>query len=153
MNRLDNKITHHVFEPVFAKLLADRVSCLAITGAAIAQAILVLFDKPGWICPTREYLGCPCPGCGLTRAMTAMLAGDIETMLVLHALAPFFAIGLLIIALASVLSNTNRQKLVDLVAQIEMQTGSVTIFLLTLVFYWLIRLIFFNQTYINLIFN
>ena len=64
----------------------------AILWAAIPLAVLVslvVFDLP--ICPTRIFLGIPCPGCGLTRATEAMVMGDFGTMLRMHPLAPIIA--------------------------------------------------------------
>ena len=40
------------------------------------------------ICPFRLVFGFSCPGCGLTRASTAMLNGDWAQMWTFHPLAP-----------------------------------------------------------------
>ncbi len=47
---------------------------------------LVLSDIP--VCPTKNFFGIPCPGCGLTRATEALVVGDLLTMLRMHPLAP-----------------------------------------------------------------
>jgi hypothetical protein len=63
------------------KLIVALVPLMLI-GAAIG------FDIP--ICPTRNLLGIPCPGCGLTRATEAAAHGDVMGMLRFHPLAPIF---------------------------------------------------------------
>ena len=35
-------------------------------------------------CPVRRLTGIPCPGCGMTRAVLALLEGDIAGALQLH---------------------------------------------------------------------
>lgn len=56
------------------------ISPLAVIG------LLILLEVP--LCPSRNVLGLPCPGCGLTRATEAMVVGDFAAMLRLHPLAP-----------------------------------------------------------------
>lgn len=43
------------------------------------------------LCPTRQLFGVPCPGCGLTRATTAMVMFDFANVLRLHPMAPLLA--------------------------------------------------------------
>ena len=40
------------------------------------------------LCPTRLFMGVPCPGCGLTRATLALLQLDFAAMWRFHPLAP-----------------------------------------------------------------
>jgi hypothetical protein len=42
-------------------------------------------------CVFRRMTGIPCPGCGLTRALYAMVRGEWKELFVLHPLAPFLA--------------------------------------------------------------
>lgn len=58
-------------------------------------AVLVLFP-PGQYsfypqCPIHRYLGIQCPGCGTTRALAALLRGDIVEALRLNALTTLLA--------------------------------------------------------------
>lgn len=48
--------------------------------------VLIALEVP--LCPTRNLLGVPCPGCGLTRATEALVVGDFGSMLRFHPLAP-----------------------------------------------------------------
>lgn len=48
--------------------------------------VLIALEVP--LCPMKNFLGVPCPGCGLTRATEAMLTGDLASMVLFHPLAP-----------------------------------------------------------------
>jgi hypothetical protein len=50
-------------------------------------------DEPGFrICIFRTLLDLPCPGCGLTRAMSHLARGALGNALDLNPLAPLFAL-------------------------------------------------------------
>jgi hypothetical protein len=49
----------------------------------VATAILLIYfppDKYGFypVCPIHEWLGLRCPGCGITRALAALLTGNLR---------------------------------------------------------------------------
>lgn len=43
-------------------------------------------------CPSRRFLGLPCPGCGLTRAFAHLAKGEWSAAIADHPLAPIFAV-------------------------------------------------------------
>lgn len=63
----------------------------------LPMAALVTFYNIGWIHPTkwlppclfRFVTGLPCPGCGGTRAFTAVLRGDLIHAFFYHPVVPF----------------------------------------------------------------
>ena len=140
-----------LFNPILAPLLESRPTSLAIVGAAFLHTGLATLGLPGWPCPVRHGLGIPCPGCGLSRAITALLQGDWETSLALHAFAPFFLLTLVIMTGVILLPSPQRTWLIDQIKTIEHCTGITAILLLGLVFYWLTRLLFFREAFFNLI--
>jgi hypothetical protein len=137
--------------PVLAPILKERVLTWVITGAATLQAGLVMAHLPGWPCVVRLCLGIPCPGCGLSRAIAALLHGDWQGSLIYHAFAPFFILALALIALAAFLPASPRNWLINRIEIIERHTGLTAILLLGLVFYWLARLVILREAFINLI--
>ncbi len=126
--------------PILASVMCSRPAALAITGAAAAQSILLAAGLPGWPCPFRHVLGIPCPGCGLSRALVALLHGDWHTTLATHAFAPILLAALLLIGCAALLPAQPRQALIAYTAAIERRTGLTALLLIGLVFYWAARL-------------
>ncbi len=67
-------------------------------GGAGAAGLVVLAlwsppDDPALsLCLTRRALGLPCPGCGLTRALSQLLQGHLARAIALHPLAPLVAL-------------------------------------------------------------
>ncbi|HXV42256.1 MAG TPA: DUF2752 domain-containing protein [Anaerolineae bacterium] len=122
-----------------------------ITATAAVQAGLVSFGLPGWPCPFLHVVGLPCPGCGLSRAMVALLQGNWRTSLDLHAFAPIFALALVLVIGATILPQKQRIWLVSQLEIVERRTGITAILLIGLVFYWLVRLLIFPDAFINLV--
>lgn len=62
------------------------------TGTGIGLlAVVLLTDPTGTgpgLCPVALFTGHACPGCGLTRATSALLRGDVDGMWTLHPMAP-----------------------------------------------------------------
>jgi hypothetical protein len=140
-----------IFNPILAPMLAHRQTSAIIFGAAVLHAGLVMTGLPSWTCPFRELFGLPCPGCGLSRAITALLHGDWQTFITFHLFAPFFLIALALMAWITFLPRAQRQWLTSHVEVIEHRSGIVAIMLIGLVVYWLARLIILRQAFINLI--
>src|SRR5262249_15461535 len=90
-----------LFRPMLSTILRDRRLGSIICGAVLLQLILSLFGIPGWTCPFFHTFGIPCPGCGLTRATLFLFRGDWKQALIMHAYAPIFLFGLVIIILVS----------------------------------------------------
>jgi hypothetical protein len=144
-------LSDQLFSPIMASVMRRRVEALAISGAAAIQATLVMSGLPGWPCPVRHALGIPCPGCGLTRATAALLHGDWQTSLKLHAFAPLFVLALALILVAGLLPEGPRRRLVSCIETFEHRTGITAVLLACLMFYWLIRLLLFPEAAARLI--
>lgn len=138
-------------EPVLGSLLKNRATCLAITAAAILQLSLVFTGLPGWQSPIHALLGLPDPGCGLSRAIVALLRGDWRTSLIFHAFAPLFVIALTLIALAAVLPSVMRDKVAMWIESLERRTGLTAFLLIGLVVYWLARLLMMREAFLLLV--
>ncbi len=131
-----------LFSPTLALLLARRRVAVIVSGAALVQAGLVWAGLPGWPCPVAHTLGVPCPGCGLTRATVALLKGDWQSALALHAYAPVLLLALCLFACASLLPARPHHALVNIVAAVERRTGLTAVLAVGLVAYWLARLLY-----------
>ncbi len=136
---------------LYASLLDDRPMGLAIVSAGVLHTGLVMLGFPSWSCPIREFLGLPCPGCGISRSIAALLYGDWETSLETHAFGPFFLLAVGLIGIVNLLPSLQRYQFVHLVKIFEQKTGFTAVFLIILVLYWLSRIIFFRDSYYGLV--
>jgi len=111
----------------------------------------VILGLPAWQSPIHTIFGIPDPGCGLSRALVALLRADWRNALTLHAFAPLFAATLGLIAIAAILPKSLRDKMASSVGTLERNTGLTTILLAALLIYWLARLVFFRDAFLRLI--
>jgi hypothetical protein len=139
--------------PLFANLLEQRRMSLAILGAVGLQAGLTMAGLPGWPCLFRHSLGLPCPGCGLSRAMAALLQGEWDTALNYHAFAPLILMVIVLVAAATLLPDRPRRRFIESIARLECRSGLGALIIAGMLIYWLGRLFFFSDTYLPLIMN
>ena len=132
-------------------MLAHRQTSAVIFGAAVLHAGLTMAGLPSWSCPFLDLFGIPCPGCGLSRAITALVRGDWQTSFTFHLFAPFFLLALTLMAWATFSPDAQRQWLAAHVEIIERRSGIVGILLVGLVVYWLARLFILREAFFNLI--
>ncbi len=78
---------------------------LVLIGALLFAVLYVIFWKMtgiGFVCPIQKLFGLDCPGCGITRALWALLRLDFRGMLSANLLSPLIIgyIGYSILAAA-----------------------------------------------------
>ena len=79
-----NPVRPHILDPVITALRRDR---LIIAAPFIGVALLALFtpsDDGPTFCPFALCTGTACPGCGMTRAASHLVRGDIGTAITYH---------------------------------------------------------------------
>jgi hypothetical protein len=133
------------FPTVLSALWREKGLAWAVFAAALAQGGLALAGLPGWLCPMKAATGVPCPGCGLTRAIAALLRGDLLASLRAHAYAPLIVLALLLTGLTLLLPKSSRLAFISRVESFERRTGVTAIALVCLLVYWLARLLFFPE--------
>lgn len=129
-------------DTALASLLRDRRVSLGVTAVAAAQVACVAAGIGGWPCPLKGALGIPCPGCGLTRAVIALLRGDFAASFRLHAFAPLLLVGVAVFAVAGVLPAPQREAFAGLIARAAHRTRAAYVVLSVLLLYWSARLLF-----------
>src|SRR6185295_18653888 len=107
-------------------------------GAAALDLALIACGLPAFPCPTRT-LGFTCPGCGLGRACVALLRGDFQEMLRLHAFAPLAVVGLALAALVAVLPTSRVARISDAVSRVVPTKRLSVAVGAALVIYWIVR--------------
>ena len=140
-----------VFRPLLTPLLATRKAAGALAILAPAQIAATSCHLPGWPCPLFHATGIPCPGCGLSRASAALLHGDIDHSLRMHAFALPVLLGVVLVLVTAVLPAVPRAKLLAVSERIERRTGLMALLLIALLVYWLARLVYAPQAFIALI--
>ena len=148
MCQMEHPLTEHSaelpesehFKPVLASLLMNRTETALIFGAGVVHAGLVIAGLPAWECPIRAVTGVPCPGCGLSRAISALVHGDYRTAMSLHIFAPLFLLAFALMGIVLVLPELPRKRVIDMVRVVEQQTGIVVLLLIGLMVYWGLRL-------------
>jgi hypothetical protein len=128
--------------PGLGPLLRDRgIASLfaAAGGVQLAAGMLGLKTFP---CPMLHGTGLPCPGCCATRACVALLRGQWHRTFVLHAMAPFFLVGIGLFTMAAVLPRKSAGVLIDCLEHVEARTSAVKLLLVLLILYWIGRLVY-----------
>lgn len=131
--------------PILAPLLQNRSLCRAIAGVAAAHVTLVYFGLPSWPCPIRHGLGFPCAGCGLTRAIKALIAGHWQQAFAIHAFAPLAIAAMGLMTYVSIAPASHRRWMVQRCQQIEQKSGLSVFLAIFFMVYWLIRLLVFRE--------
>ena len=117
----------------------DGIRWAKLFGAAlplVGLALLSAFDVS--ICPAKNLLGVPCPGCGLTRATEAMVRGEFAAMLRFHPLAPLLAPTLIYAIGRTLYVSATGKHPRDLLARLP--SSFWTVALVVLVGFWLARM-------------
>ena len=71
---------------------------------------VLLLASPVGVCPYRICLGVACPGCGMSRALVALLGGDVAGSLSLHPLAPLVAVQVVAAGLVLLWRRSGRRR-------------------------------------------
>jgi len=129
------------YKPFFAPLLQKRRIALILLCAATLQTVLISTGLRGWQCPIHSTLGIPCPGCGLSTAMTLLIKGDWQGAIHTHAFAPVFLFAFVLMGIVSILPENLHRKAVLQIAAIEKRTAFAAYILFGIIAYWIFRLL------------
>ncbi len=127
---------------ILGAILRSGWACRALCAISVLQLLLTGFGLAGWPCPLRGACGYPCPGCGLTRAIQALLRGHWVEMARLHAFAPIALCVIPLLVAGAVAPVRHRAALAARVEGVELRTGITFAVLVTLLAYWLLRVAF-----------
>jgi hypothetical protein len=130
------------FPPV-SSVLRDRRFSTVLTAVVGLQICLSSLSLPSWECPILHATGIPCPGCGLSRAMTLLMRGELRASIRFHAFAPIFFLLIIILFTATLLPKSMIQPVLHKVEVLERRTGLTVLIFAGLILYWLARLLFF----------
>jgi len=129
------------YKPFFAPLLQKRRIALILLCVASLQVVLISAGLRGWQCPIYSTLGIPCPGCGLSTAMSLLIKGDWQGAIHTHAFAPVFLFAFVLMGIVSILPENLHRKAVLQIAAIEKHTAFAAYILFGIIVYWVFRLL------------
>ena len=133
------RISKFLFTPVLAPLVQDRRITLILMGVAALQVWLTAMGFPGWQCPIKSSLGISCPGCGLSSAIVFLIQGQWRVAVSVHAFAPVFLIGYLLMMVAIILPERLHRGYVRWITWLERCTGIIPLLLISIIVYWVLR--------------
>ncbi len=130
-----------LYTPVLAPVMQSRWIIVLLATATVILLAAAAFDLTAWQCPLKAALGVNCPGCGLTRAIVLLVQGQWLAAVKLHAFAPMgLAIGVLLVT-GTLLPVKWRAKAAERLAVFERRSGIGFWLLLSVLIYWICRLI------------
>jgi uncharacterized protein DUF2752 len=74
---------------------------VAASGTVLLRPVWLVLARFAPPCPWHRLTGLPCPGCGTTRALVALLEGRPATALAMNPLAAIAAVGFVLAGLAA----------------------------------------------------
>ena len=123
-----------------ADLIENRLQARSLTALLVASLAASALGAGGWPCPFRWALGVPCPGCGLSRGTTLLLAGHGSAALAAHPLAPLALFASLLLVAAALLPAATLTRLVLAVRRAERRVPLASLVVIALLAVWAVRL-------------
>lgn len=130
------------FPALLGPILDQRPLAATLALVFAAQVALTALRLPGWPCVFREVTGLPCPGCGLSRALAALVHGAWGDALRWHAFAPVAAVAGALLVAAALLPAPARRRLSRSIETLERRTGLAVVLGAAALLYWLARLLY-----------
>jgi hypothetical protein len=112
---------------------------ISVCGIGAAQVIASFFGF-GLPCMYHATTGQPCPGCGLTRSIMALLRGNFRDSFLLHPMGPLLLVGLAACLVSIFLPARLRSRLVAAMARLETATALIPVLFVLLMLIWVLRI-------------
>lgn len=137
------RILRALSQPWLGPLIRQRKICRAMLAFMVVLGAGVALGLSLWPCIFADLTGLPCPGCGMTRSLTAWLRGDVSSALRFHPLSPFLiGVGGFVTA-GALLPHARAKALADRVALFEEKSRCTALFLAVLLIFSLMRILGF----------
>jgi Protein of unknown function (DUF2752) len=127
-------------KPWLAPLMADVAVCRLVVGVCGTLGLANLAGLPIWTCPLNHFTGLPCPGCGMTRAVSALVIGHWSQAMHFHPFSPAYLVIGVLLGVAAVVPPNVRNALIAKVEWIEAHTALPALIVLFTIIFGLLRL-------------
>ncbi len=126
-------------EPWMANMLRDRKLCVVLLTVSGIIAAAHALGISLWRCPFHVCTSLPCPGCGMTRGIVAILQGHWHEAWGHHPFAIVFLAGWLVFLGVTMSPERHRNTAIERIAAVERATGITLVVLFLFVVYGLTR--------------
>lgn len=128
----------HCRTPICADVLRPRALGLTLVGIGTAQ---LTAGAVGWGLPCffHQWTGVPCPGCGLTRSVLALLRGHVWESVLLHPFGPVALLALAVCLGTSLMPDRWREVVFRWVGAVEQKTAPAFWGVVLLMLVWGLR--------------
>ena len=134
------KLWRALTKPWLGAMLEDVRLCRVVVIVCAVLGVGHMLGYSLWPCVFAKTTGLPCPGCGMTRAIAALLHGKWKEALRFHPMSPAFLVLGIMLVVSAVLDKTRRVRLAERVTAFERRTGCPTIILVLTMIYGLLRM-------------
>jgi hypothetical protein len=122
---------------------ARRRAWLNLLGLSAMFATSLLWrpsDNGIILCPFRALTGYPCPGCGMTRAFSAIAHGEPLRAVIYNPLSPVLFIAALLVWASAAATLLNLHSVREALARLRPSTLACHLFLGVMLIWWVVRL-------------
>jgi hypothetical protein len=120
-----------------------RHAWLLLLGLSAMFATSVLWrptDNGIILCPFRALTGYPCPGCGMTRAFSAIAHGEPLRAILYNPLSPVLFVAGLLVWTSAAATLLNLHGVRAALARLRPSTLACHLFLAVMLIWWVVRL-------------
>ena len=127
-----------------SKLLLNRRLCLAFTLGSAVYLLAHLCGLRLLDCPIQQLFDKPCPGCGMTRAVTSLAHGEWQLSLQQHLLAIPYLILFSFIGIAAFIPDKHRDSFAQIIQFTANRTYWPQLLASLTILYFLTRLVIYH---------
>jgi Protein of unknown function (DUF2752) len=127
----------------FYSAAVRRRAWLVLLGLSAVFATSALWrpsDNGLVLCPFRALTGYPCPGCGMTRAFSAIAHGDLWRALRYNPLSPFLFLALIVVWAGAGATILNWPRVRTLAMRLRPSPMTTNVLLAIVLAWWVVRL-------------
>jgi len=127
----------------FYSTAARRWAWLVLLGLSAVFATSALWrpsDNGIILCPFRAITGYPCPGCGMTRAFSAIAHGELWRAVRYNPLSPLLFLAFIAIWAGAAATILNWPRVRALVMRLQPSALATNVLLVIMLAWWVVRL-------------
>ncbi len=113
---------------------------LGLSAIFVTSALWRPTDDGIVLCPLRALTGYPCPGCGMTRAFSAIAHGELWRAVRYNPLSPVLFMAGVIVWVGAAATILNWPRARAAVARLSPSAFAINVMLIVVLVWWIVRL-------------